>query len=126
MGAHQMIYTPNQAELDFVRKSYESCSAFLTICAGCVPAIAAGLLKGKSATAPKMMLDQLRNDEPETTWVEKRWHRDGKIWTSGVLLNGLELMRAFTTEYWGGEGGLAEFAMTLGDWPKRGVNYADA
>ncbi|EXJ73530.1 uncharacterized protein A1O5_03291 [Cladophialophora psammophila CBS 110553] len=126
MGAHLEGYTPNEAELDFVRKSYENCSAFITICAGFQTAFQAGLFKNKTVTAPRFMLEQLRTTGSETNWVEKRWHRDGKLWTSGALLNGLELMRAFGTEYWGGEGTLMQFALDSGHYPQRDVQYEDA
>ncbi|KIY03035.1 uncharacterized protein Z520_01501 [Fonsecaea multimorphosa CBS 102226] len=126
MGAHLGGYTPNEAELDFVRKSYENCSAFITICAGLQAAFEAGLFKNKTVAAPRFVLQQLRAAAPETNWVEKRWHRDGKLWTSGALLNGLEVMRAFGTEYWGGEGTLVQYALDSGHWPHRDVDYSDA
>ncbi|KIW75175.1 hypothetical protein Z517_11947 [Fonsecaea pedrosoi CBS 271.37] len=126
MGAHLNGYNPNEVELDFVRKSYENCSAFITICGGLQAAFQAGLFKNKTVAAPRFMLEQLRATGPETTWVEERWHRDGKLWTSGALLNGLDLMRAFGTEYWGGEGSLIQFAFDSGHWPLRDVQYGDA
>ncbi|KIW28101.1 uncharacterized protein PV07_07786 [Cladophialophora immunda] len=126
MGAHLNGYIPNETELEFVRKSYEACSAFITICAGLQTAFLAGLFKGKTVTAPRFLLQQLRATTTETNWVEKRWHRDGKLWTSGALLNGLELMGAFCTEYWGGEGTLVQFALDSGHWPQRDVRYGDA
>ena len=86
----------------------------------------AGLFKGKTVTAPRFMLDQLRQNDSSVNWVEERWHRDGKLWTSGALLNGLDLMRAFGTEYWGGEGSLMQFGLESGHYPQRDVNYADA
>ena len=86
----------------------------------------AGVYQGKTATAPREMLEQLRSTTTGIEWVEERWHRDGKLWTSGILLNGLSLMRAFAEIIWGGEGTLAERMLLLGDWPKRDVNYADA
>ncbi|KAK5460803.1 hypothetical protein LTS15_002866 [Exophiala xenobiotica] len=126
MGAHQQGYVPNEVELDFVRKSYEGCSAFITICGGFQAALMAGLFQSKTVTAPRLMLDTLRQMAPQTEWVAKRWHRDGKLWTSGALLNGLDLIRAFVTEYWGGHGTLAEFWIGMGHFPKREINYHDA
>jgi len=128
MGAHIVLegYVPSQAELDFIRKSYDDCSAFITICGGFLAPFQAGLFKGKTVTAPRFLLDQMRQSAPETTWVEERWHRDGKLWTSGALVNGLDLMRAFGTEYWGGEDTFAAFALDSGHYPQRDVGYADA
>jgi transcriptional regulator GlxA family with amidase domain len=126
MGAQRLDYVPTEAELAYIRKSFEDCSAFITICAGFQSGLQAGIFQGKTAAAPRLMLDQLREMAPTTNWVEKRWQRDGKLWTSGALLNGLDLMRAFATEYWGGEGSLIEFAIEFGHYPKRDVDYADA
>lgn len=44
--------------------------------------------------------EQGKEEGKKTTWVERRWARDGKMWTSGALLNGLDLMREFVKEYW--------------------------
>jgi transcriptional regulator GlxA family with amidase domain len=125
MGAHDIKYTLNQAELAFIRKSFEGCTAFITICGGFLSALQAGLLEGRTATGPRPMLDDLRQAAPGVKWVEKRWARDGKLWTSGALLNGLDLTRAFVTEYWGGKGTLVEFVLALGAYPDRDINYAD-
>jgi transcriptional regulator GlxA family with amidase domain len=66
------------------------------------------------------MLQQLQKEDPRTTWVEKRYVRDGKLWTSGALLNGLDLMRDFAIEYWPE---LANVVIPLGGWPERSVDY---
>lgn len=127
MGAQTVGYQPTEADLAFVRKSFESCAAFLTICAGMSAPLLAGILRGRKATAPRFMLEALRRESPEVEWQDKRWVRDdgGKLWTSGVLLNGLELVRAFVEHHWGGEGSLAEFLMAGGSWPNRDVDYKD-
>ena len=120
-----MTYAITQSELDFIKKTEQGCAAFMFICAGMLSGLQAGLLKGKTATAPRFMLEQLRKDSPDVQWVEKRWANDGKIWTSGALLNGTDMTRAFALQTWGGEGSLAEFGMRLGAYPERDVNYAD-
>jgi transcriptional regulator GlxA family with amidase domain len=125
MGAHDVGYNLNDAELAFIRKSFDECVAFITICGGFLAALQAGLLEGKTATGPRPMLDGLRQMAPGVKWVEKRWVRDGKLWTSGALLNGVDLTRAFATEYWGGKDTLVEFCLELGSYPVRDVNYAD-
>jgi transcriptional regulator GlxA family with amidase domain len=125
MGAHDSKYTLNEAELDFIRKSFNECEAFITICGGFLSAMQAGLLEGRTATGPRPFLEGLRQAAPGVKWVEKRWARDGKLWTSGALLNGLDLTRAIVTEYWGGKDTLAEFVLALGAYPVRDVNYAD-
>jgi len=54
--------------------------------------------------------------------------QDGKIWTSGALLNGLDMMRSFVTQTWGNEGAgsIAQFLLQLGHFPIRDVDYKDA
>jgi transcriptional regulator GlxA family with amidase domain len=125
MGAHSNGYTLTEAEFAFIRRSYKDCAAFITICGGFLSAMQAGLLEGKTTTGPRIMLDGLRKAAPGVKWVEKRWARDDKLWTSGELLNGLDLTRAFVTEYWGGKDTLAEFALAVGSYPDRDINYAE-
>lgn len=125
IGAHNIGYTPNDAELAFVRKMHETCAAFVSICGGVEVPMRAGLLSGKTATGPRVLLPVLRQQAPDTDWVEKRWVRDGKMWTSGALLNGLDLMREFATATWGGEGTLMDYVVKVGALPIRDVDYRD-
>lgn len=105
---------------------HDDCAAFLCICAGFEPVLSAGLLEGKSATAPQLMLPMAREMAPGVEWVEKRWWRDGKIRTSGALLNVLDLVAAFGRETWGGEGTLVDYIVPIGAWPERDVDYKDS
>ena len=125
MGAHDASYMMSETEIAFVQKVHNGCAAFLFICGGFLAALQAGLLKGKTATAPRPMVAVLRKSNPEVNWIVKRWARDGKVWTSGALLNGLDMTKAFVTEIWGGEGTLVEFVLRLGGYPERNINYAD-
>jgi transcriptional regulator GlxA family with amidase domain len=125
MGANTLDYNPTDAELAFVRKAYEESAAFIAICGGFENPLRAGLLHGKTATAPRSLLGMLRENAPDVQWVEKRWHRDGKLWTSGALLNGADLMSAFITETWGGEGTLQDFMLKFGGVSSRDVDYKD-
>ena len=109
-----------------MRKCWEDCVAFLTVCLGVAVPLQAGILEGKTATGPRLMLDALRQQAPATNWVEKRWVRDGKLWTSGALLNGTDLMHAFVHEFWGGgEEKLATYLSRTSAWPTRDVDYKD-
>ncbi|KAF2761694.1 class I glutamine amidotransferase-like protein [Pseudovirgaria hyperparasitica] len=125
MGACEFAYTPTEAELNFIRKAYSDCSAFIAVCGGMMTPMQAGLLKGKTATCPLPILSQLEATAPETTWVRKRFHRDGKLWTTGTLLNGLDAMAEFADETWGGKGTLMDHAMKMCAWPRRDVYYKD-
>ncbi|KJZ76282.1 hypothetical protein HIM_04364 [Hirsutella minnesotensis 3608] len=115
-----------EAELAFIRKSYKECSAFITVCGGIMAPIQAGIIEGKTATAPRFILDELRKQAAGTKWLERRWVRDGKLWTSGALLNGMDLMTAFIQTTWpSGEGSLVDYMMKLGAWPNRDPEYKD-
>ncbi|KAI7919915.1 tRNA (cytosine-5-)-methyltransferase NCL1 [Pyricularia oryzae] len=129
MGAHLAGYVPTATELAFVRRTYETCSAFIAICGGVQVPLMAGLLDGKKATGPRFLLDMFRQQAPATEWLEKRWVRDGKMWTSGALLNGLDLMHAFAHEHWGNVSGdeesLVGFSCKITAWPNRDIDYKD-
>ncbi|KAK0742421.1 class I glutamine amidotransferase-like protein [Apiosordaria backusii] len=130
IGAHNTGYNPTNTELSFIRKVYDGCSAFLTVCGGIEVPLRAGILKGKTATGPRFMLDVYRQQAPGTNWVEKRWVSDGKLWTSGALLNGTDMVAAFQREVWGGksltaEDSLVEFLARIGGVPVRDVDYKD-
>ncbi|KAL4929726.1 class I glutamine amidotransferase-like protein [Aspergillus undulatus] len=124
LGAAQFSYRASETELAFLRKTHESCAALLCVCGGFEPVLSAGLLEGKTATAPRQLLPMLRGTAPGTNWVDKRYVNDGKVWTTGVLLNGLDMVVAFARSVWGGKG-LVEMAAAFGNWPERDVEYRD-
>ncbi|KAL4948806.1 class I glutamine amidotransferase-like protein [Aspergillus filifer] len=125
LGATKITYHASETELAFLHKAYESCSALLCVCGGFEPVLSAGLLEGKTATAPRLLLPMVREKAPGTNWVEKRYVNDGKIWTTGILLNGLDMVIAFARSVWGDKGGLIEMAASFGHWPQRDVKYKD-
>ncbi|GLA38493.1 hypothetical protein AnigIFM63309_005790 [Aspergillus niger] len=125
IGAGQMGYQATTTEKDFLRKCYAECSAFLSVCGASDALLATGILEGKTATGPLSFLPLFRQMSPGTNWVEKRWVRDGKIWTTGTLLNGLDMIAAFGREVWGGEGSLVEHVLRTGYFPSRNVDYED-
>ncbi|KAL4998569.1 DJ-1/PfpI family protein [Aspergillus recurvatus] len=125
LGANHIAYTPNEAELAYIRKVHDSCNALLTVCGGCVPVMHAGLLQGKTATAPRQLLPIFKETAPGVNWVEKRYVNDGKIWTTGVLLNGMDMLAAYGRSVWGGEGGFVDGLIRGGSWPERDVDYRD-
>lgn len=125
MGAHSPSYTMTPGEIAFIQKCNKDCAAQLFICGGIVTALQAGLLQGKTATGPRPLVERLRQDAPGVDWVTRRWARDGKVWTSGALLNGLDMTRAFVLQTWGGEGTLADWMVKFGSWPVRDLEYGD-
>ncbi|KAF1968164.1 class I glutamine amidotransferase-like protein [Bimuria novae-zelandiae CBS 107.79] len=120
IGAYFPDYTLTEADLAFIRKTYDESAAFMTICGGFLAARIAGVLEGHTCTAPRYMIDILRKEDPRTTWVEKRACRSGKVWTSGALLNGLDMMREFAKTYWPE---LTEVCVPLSGWPERSLEY---
>lgn len=125
MGAHNAGYSLTDGEKAFLRKCNDESTALLFICGGFEAALQAGILQGKTATAPRPMIPMLQQMAPDVKWVTKRWANDGKIWTSGALLNGTDMTAAFVREYFGGEGSLAEFGLRLGGYPVRDIDYKD-
>jgi putative intracellular protease/amidase len=60
----------------------------LSVCTGCFILGQSGILKGKSASGPRGVIPMLKKKFPDTKWVDdKRWVKDGNIWTSGKLHN---------------------------------------
>ena len=59
----------------------------VSVCSGCILLGQAGVLKGKRACGPRALLPSLEKQFPDTKWVDnKRWTKDGNIWTSGKAL----------------------------------------
>ncbi|KAM3506664.1 hypothetical protein MY11210_007455 [Beauveria gryllotalpidicola] len=130
VGANHIDYVLTATERAFIQKSYASCAAFMTVCGGVLVAVAAGLVAGKTVTGPRFMLPQLRAMAPDAAaWIEKRYVRDGKLWTSGALHNGLDMMAAFMRQTWPNEEGqklsLVDFALVLGSGLDRDIDYKD-
>ncbi|ATY61270.1 DJ-1 family [Cordyceps militaris] len=130
VGAHHLDYVLSAAEVGFVQKAYAGCAAFMTVCGGVQVAVEAGLVAGKTVTGPRFMLARFRAAAPEAAaWVEKRFVQDGKLWTSGALHNGLDMMAAFMRQTWPrkeGEGPtLVDFGLVLGSGLDRDIDYKD-
>ncbi|PWY73010.1 class I glutamine amidotransferase-like protein [Aspergillus heteromorphus CBS 117.55] len=125
IGASKLGYEASSVEKEFLRKCYADCAALLCVCGGFEPVLASGLLEGKVATAPRLFYPGLKQMAPGTEWVDKRWVQDTKIWTTGALLNGLDMVAAFGRETWGGEGSLVEHMIRAGFFPTRDVDYKD-
>lgn len=125
MGASGMDYVLSKAEKQFLRRCHDNCQAFIAVCGGYQALLHAGLLGGTTAAAPRMLIPGLRRTNPEVTWVAKRWHKDGKIWTTGTLINGLDAMRAFAETTWGKERNFVGQLLESGAWPKREIDLEE-
>lgn len=112
-------------KIAFIQKCNRDCAAQLFICGGMITALQAGILESKTATAPRPIVEGLKKQAPGVNWVTRRWARDGELWTSGILLNGQDMMKAFVLDVWGGEGTLADWVVKFEGWPVRDVDYKD-
>lgn len=99
----------------------------MTVCTGVIPVLRSGVLGQKTVTAPRLLIPGLEKEFPDVEFVEKRWWRDGKVWTSGGVTNGLDMMAAFCREGFGeGEGGVVvETVLGMADVGERGQEYGD-
>lgn len=125
LGAHKVGYQASETEKEFLRKCHADCVALLCICGGFESVLSAGLLEGKTATAPRGFIPLMQQVAPGTNWIEKRWVHDSKIWTSGTLLNGFDMVAAFGRDAWGGKNTLLEHCLSEMAWPERDVDYAE-
>ncbi|KAL8746117.1 MAG: hypothetical protein Q9190_001841 [Brigantiaea leucoxantha] len=86
-----------------------------------IPALYSGIFDGKEATAPRNFIPTLKKEEPQVKWVEKRWARDGKVWSSGAVTNGQDMMAAFVREMYPRE--IVEVTLGMSDVVARGQEY---
>jgi transcriptional regulator GlxA family with amidase domain len=80
----------NKVLNDFVARQAETCKVILSVCTGSFILHSAGLLYGKKATTHYTMLDNLRGLEG-VELVEKRFVKDGAIWTSAGVSAGIDM-----------------------------------
>ncbi|KAI4278260.1 MAG: hypothetical protein LQ337_001141 [Flavoplaca oasis] len=123
IGGPPPTYRPSEAVQHFIRTQYQHVRHLLTICTGYTPALYSGVLDGKTATAPRGLLPMLKEEKPDVKWVEKRWVRDGKVWSSGAVANGMDMMACFMKEEFKEQGALTEMAMGMADFVRRGEAY---
>ncbi|GJE94235.1 class I glutamine amidotransferase-like protein [Phanerochaete sordida] len=121
-GGTSPHYHASEAEKAFVRAQLPQLQALLGICTGAFVVAEAGVLDGVTATGPRGLLPMYRKAAPEVRWVEKRWEVEGKIWTSGGVANGNDLMAAFVRKTFPQ---LAEFILSVTDTGDRGQFYPD-
>ncbi|KAF2502879.1 class I glutamine amidotransferase-like protein [Lophium mytilinum] len=112
---------PAAPALEFVRGHVENGADLLNVCTGQLVAAYAGVLDGRVATGPRGLLGRLRGEFREVKWVERRWARDGGVWTSGGVTNGQDMVAAYIRQRWPGP--LAEVVCRLADVGDRGVEY---
>lgn len=100
MGTRSEVSNPELVR--FVSEKAVGCAAVLSVCTGSFILHAAGLLSGKRATTHWGSLKRLR-DLGDVNVVEDRWVHDGRIWTSGGVSAGTDMMLAFIASIGGDE-----------------------
>ncbi|KAH0847794.1 hypothetical protein AYO21_04001 [Fonsecaea monophora] len=93
----------------------------LIICTGSFPAGFAGLFDGKTVTGPRALLGKLKEVFPAGNFVARRWERDGRIWSSGAITNGLDLTAAYLHDKFQKE--LADLVCGMAEVGDRGQDY---
>ncbi|KAI4146507.1 MAG: hypothetical protein LQ341_002059 [Variospora aurantia] len=123
IGGPMPNYRPSAAVTQFVQTQHKHVRALLTVCTGFLVALHSGIFDGKKATAPQGMLAGLKDEAPQVKWAEKRWVRDGKVWSSGAVTNGLEMMVAFMREEFADRKEAVEMVLQMSDVAIRGEEY---
>jgi transcriptional regulator GlxA family with amidase domain len=96
----------------------------MTTCIGSMVLAAVGLLDGKRATINKQVIDIVEKRFPETEWVrDERWVVDGKFWTGGGAITGIDMMYALMKSDRFQLGGLPEAAAAFLEYTPRPQKY---
>ncbi|KAH7021769.1 class I glutamine amidotransferase-like protein [Macrophomina phaseolina] len=114
----------------YIQSAVARGTTILSICTGAFPVAAAGVLDGRTATAPLSILGMLRNAHPQVQWesarrFEKSVGVDGKgeIWTSGCVANGIDLVCAFMRDRFPESRALIDLIIPFAGFPDRDVEY---
>ena len=116
-------YKATAAEKAFIKEQLPGLKALFGICTGTVVLAQAGVLEGKSATCPRLLLPMFKEMAPNVKWTEKRWEEDGKIWTSGAITNGHDAVAAFVRKTYAPE--LTKFMLEAAGVGDRDQFYPD-
>lgn len=95
IGTRTEIY--NKALITFIQSQAQSCDKILSVCTGALLLQAAGLLKGRKATTYWQILESFKKDL-NIEVVEKRYVKDGNIWTSAGISAGIDMALAFIAD----------------------------
>ncbi|KAF2119341.1 class I glutamine amidotransferase-like protein [Lophiotrema nucula] len=113
---------PDEKVLEFVREHVKSGVDLLTICSGIFVAGFAGVLDDKHATGTRGVMDILKKEFPKVTWEDKRYYQDGKLWTSGGITNGMDMVATYLRYRWPGP--LPETILSMADVDVRAQEYS--
>jgi transcriptional regulator GlxA family with amidase domain len=101
-GQGTRVEVSNGALIEFVQREAARCKEVLSVCTGSFILQAAGLLEGKKATTHWASLGRLREFSAVTV-DEKRFVRDGHIWTAAGVSAGIDLALALVEDQSGEE-----------------------
>ncbi|KAL5528230.1 hypothetical protein ACEPAF_7366 [Sanghuangporus sanghuang] len=120
-------YVPSPQTIAFIQKQTATAKAVLVICTGVLPAAFSGILANKRATGPLELLPTLREKMPNVEWIAKRWTTDDddkkKIWTSGGVTNGIDMVAAYLKENFDPQ--LVKLVCAVADVGDRGQEYPE-
>jgi transcriptional regulator GlxA family with amidase domain len=92
----------NKKIIQFIQTQAEHCSVIASVCTGSFLLQAAGLLTNTKATTHWKSLERLKQF-PEVKVVEKRFVKDGNIWTSAGISAGTDMALAIIEDLAGNE-----------------------
>ncbi|KFY35963.1 hypothetical protein V494_05447 [Pseudogymnoascus sp. VKM F-4513 (FW-928)] len=105
---------------NFIRERVDGLEGLFTTCTGAMVAATVGVLDGKTATTNHQYLELAKKQKPEVNWSSKQWVADGKFWTAGGAVAGMDMFAHWVTEKCGRE--VAETAYMALDFEPRDVN----
>ncbi|RMZ83945.1 hypothetical protein DV737_g1372, partial [Chaetothyriales sp. CBS 132003] len=120
---------PSPAMTEFIRSHANADTTdILVICTGSFLAAHTGVLDGKTATGPRPLVEShLKKFFPKVNWTDdRRWVVDesGKLWTSGAITNGLDLVAEYLRKKVRPE--LAQLICSMADVGARSAAYDQA
>ncbi|KAF1951524.1 class I glutamine amidotransferase-like protein [Byssothecium circinans] len=112
---------PEEEVLQFVRGHVDAGVDLLTICSGVFVAGFAGVLDGKKVAGLRGVQGLLDKAFPEVEWVDRRYVQDGKVWSSGGITNGMDMVAVYMKNKWPGP--LSDTVLALADVEVRPAEY---
>ncbi|KAF7900588.1 uncharacterized protein EAF01_007890 [Botrytis porri] len=92
----------------------------LSICTGIFLVAQSEILKELSAGGPRALIPRLKEESPDTKWVDdRRWVVDGNIWSSGGITKRLEMIAAYIRQKFPGPA--AEVVIAMADIGEKDV-----
>lgn len=97
-GVGRIKEVNNLALLNFIKTQSQNCKLVMSVCTGAFLLAAAGLLKNKRATTYWRTFKEFMLTYPDTIIEEERIVKTEKVWTSGGVSSGIDLMLELVKE----------------------------